>query len=132
MFLLCRLSKGIKENTRILEIMDVVLFLSIGLAGIILSFLWFGTDHYATKDNLNLLWAFPTHLLIPFFRVRYSRSAWLKYYFLFWMVFLILFLASWTILPQQLNLANIPVILILIIRFYFNYKKLNLNVERRQ
>jgi hypothetical protein len=34
-------------------------------------------------------------------------------------------------LPQQLNLANIPIILMLVVRFYYNYIKLNSNVERR-
>ena len=36
-----------------------------GLVGALLAFLWFGTDHMDTRFNLNLLWAFPLHLLGP-------------------------------------------------------------------
>ena len=125
------LSLILPEKKVILKILDIFLFLSVGLAGFIIAFLWFGTDHYATKDNLNLLWAFPTHLFLVYLIIRDFRSVWIRYYHLFWMFFLILFLGSWTLLPQQLNLANIPIILMLIVRFYFNYKKLNAYVERR-
>jgi hypothetical protein len=34
-----------------------------GLVGVLLTFLWFGTDHADTRFNLNVLWAFPLHLL---------------------------------------------------------------------
>ena len=34
-----------------------------GLVGSLLAFLWFGTDHMDTRFNLNILWAFPLHLL---------------------------------------------------------------------
>jgi hypothetical protein len=36
-----------------------------GLVGCLLAFLWFGTDHSDTRYNLNVLWAFPLHLLGP-------------------------------------------------------------------
>ena len=36
-----------------------------GLVGALLAFLWFGTDHMDTRFNLNMLWAFPLHLLGP-------------------------------------------------------------------
>lgn len=36
-----------------------------GLVGCLLAFLWWGTDHVDTRYNLNLLWAFPLHLLGP-------------------------------------------------------------------
>ena len=42
-----------------------ILPLVTGLTGCLLAFLWFGTDHADTRYNLNLLWAFPLHLLGP-------------------------------------------------------------------
>ncbi len=41
---------------------DAVLFIVTGVAGMVVAFLWFGTDHTVTGPNLNLLWAFPGHL----------------------------------------------------------------------
>ena len=34
-----------------------------GLVGVLLTFLWVGTDHADTRFNLNILWAFPLHLM---------------------------------------------------------------------
>jgi hypothetical protein len=114
------------------KVIDTTLFISVGLTGIVIFLLWFATDHLATRDNLNLLWAFPPHLILPYFILKNSRSKWMKFYFMFWMFFLILFMSLWTILPQQLNLANIPILMMLVIRFYFNYKRYNSYVEGRK
>ena len=126
------MSLSIKKDKKIFKVLDTTLFLSIGVTGFIIAFLWFFTDHIVTKDNLNLLWTFPSHFIIPFIIFKNMKSQWVVYYFLFWLIFLILFLGSWTILPQQMNYANIPIILMLIVRFYFNYKKTKSDVERRK
>ena len=113
----------INKGKRVFKYVDVVLFVSVGLAGLLIFFLWFVTDHISTKDNLNLLWTFPIHLLLPFIILRNKKETWMRYYLKFWMIFLILFLATWKILPQNLNTANIPIILTLIVRFYYNSRK---------
>lgn len=113
-------------------IIDAVLFITIGLAGLLIFFLWFATDHVATRDNFNILWASPLHLIIPFIAYQRNFRPWIKYYIMFWIVFLLLFLASWPIFPQQMNIANIPIILALIIRLTFNYKNIQVHVDRRK
>ena len=132
LFIVIIMSLSIDKEKIALKILDTLLFVIIGLSGMLIAFLWFGTDHIATKDNLNLLWAFPTHIILPFIVFKDISSKWITYYFLFWMIFLILFLGSWMALPQQMNYANIPIILILIIRFFFNYKRFKSYVERRK
>ena len=47
---------------RLGRVADVVLFGLAGVAGVLVAFLWFLTDHTVTGPNLNLLWAFPGHL----------------------------------------------------------------------
>lgn len=121
-FIVLALSVFVKRNKKIFNYIDAILFTTIGLAGMLIFFLWFATDHIATRDNLNLLWAFPIHLVLPYIIVRNKKATWINYYFQFWMIFLVLYLASWTILPQQLNIANIPIILLLIVRFFYNSK----------
>ena len=123
----------INQQKKVIKYIDVILFVVVGLAGLLIFFLWFATDHISTKDNLNLLWTFPIHLLMPYIILRNEKKGWMKYYLQFWMLFLILFLVTWKILPQDLNTANIPIILTLIIRFYFNSRKnANKDVERRK
>ncbi len=123
----------INSRKRIFKYIDSILFLVIGIAGLLILFLWFATDHISTKDNLNLLWTFPAYLILPYMILRNKKTIWMRYYFQFWMIFLILFLATWKILPQQLNTANIPIILTLIVRSYYNSKKnKNKDVEGRK
>ena len=50
---------------------DRTLFILAGLLGLALLFMWFGTDHYCTEWNLNILWASPMLILIA---IRLERS----------------------------------------------------------
>ena len=51
--------------------LDRTLFILAGLVGLFLLFMWFGTDHYCTQWNLNILWASPLLILIA---IRLERS----------------------------------------------------------
>jgi len=93
---------------------DGLFFFLTGLLGIILIFMWFGTDHSMTKNNFNLLWAWPTHFIVAFF--INSRKGWVKQYFKFTAIALLVVLLSWFFLPQQMNNALIPIVLLLIYR----------------
>jgi hypothetical protein len=97
-----------------LAFIDFMLFLVTGLVGILLVFMWTGTDHQICKDNLNLLWAIPTHTLAAFF-IRSAKSSW-KTYFHYTALLCLLLLASWAFLPQQLNPALIPFVLVIGLR----------------
>ena len=50
---------------------DTILFIVAGLVGCFLIFMWFGTDHWCTKWNLNILWASPLLILIA---IRHKKS----------------------------------------------------------
>lgn len=93
---------------------DGLLFFLTGLLGIILIFMWFGTDHSMTKDNFNLIWAWPTHFIMAFF--VYTKKNWVQKYFKFTAVALLAVLISWLFLPQQMNNGLIPIVLLLIYR----------------
>ncbi len=95
---------------------DYLLFGVTGLVGVVITLLWFATEHSTTVDNWNLLWAWPVNLLIagllPFFR----KLNGLKGYFAVYAGFLIITLAGWAFWPQDLHEANIPLILALGLR----------------
>jgi hypothetical protein len=67
-----------------------------------------------TKDNFNLIWAWPTHFIMAFF--INSRKRWVQKYFKFTAVALLAVLISWFFLPQQMNNGLIPIVLLLIYR----------------
>ena len=98
----------------ILTGLDGLIFFLTGTLGIILIFMWLGTDHSMCKNNFNLLWAFPPHFIMAFF--VNSKKVWVKKYFGFNSALVILLLISWFFLPQQLNPGLIPFVLLLLYR----------------
>ncbi|HEY9340972.1 MAG TPA: hypothetical protein VIQ23_05295, partial [Hanamia sp.] len=95
-----------------------------GLLGLLLLFMWFGTDHIMCKNNYNLLWAWPTNIVAAFY--IHSRKGWAKKYFILYALFNLLLLGFWFFMPQHLNPSLIPIIGILILRsfVYISKKKL--------
>lgn len=87
---------------------DILLFLSCGMIGILLVLMWTATDHQICKENMNLLWALPTHLPAAF--LMRSRSRWVKGYFkgVAWLSMILLF--GWPALTQSLNLSLLPIV----------------------
>ncbi len=97
---------------------DGLFFFCTGVLGIIILFMWFGTEHSMLRNNFNLLWAWPTHSIIAFF--VNSKKTWVKNYFKFTAIGLMLVLIAWLFLPQQMNNGLIPLVLLLI---YLSVKK---------
>jgi hypothetical protein len=103
-----------KSIQKILSSFDGFLFFIVGLLGILILFMWFGTDHIMCRDNYNLLWAWPTNVVAAFY--IHSKKSWAKKYFLFYSLFNILLIILWRAVPQHLNIAIIPILAILIFR----------------
>lgn len=95
---------------------DVILFGLIGLVGLLILFLWFGTDHKVTPDNWNLMWTWPTHIIIIVFLFFKNKPKWLFAYFALYTFTLLVFLAGWRFWPQGFNSANFPLVLTLALR----------------
>jgi hypothetical protein len=112
-----------KNSGRFLSGFDFILFFLSGALGVFILFMWFGTDHPECKDNFNLAWALPFHFIIVFFLFRKWR--WLKYYFFINSVLLLILLVLWKWLPQQMNNGLIPIVCLLLIRSFAQYKKFN-------
>ena len=101
--------------------LDFILFYSTGVLGLLLAALWFATDHKAAAWNLNLLWAMPINLALPFMRSMKIR----KWYFLVMLSLTLVLLITWPYLPQELNLMLFPVVLGLLFRYYVNFRLLS-------
>lgn len=69
-----------RTNTGAIRLLDVPLFSLIGLAGLIIVFLWFISLHDVTENNWHLLWAWPTHLIAAAALLRRSSKVWLHHY----------------------------------------------------
>jgi len=85
---------------------DTTWFIALGIASLIMTILWVGTEHTVCYNNYNLLWAGPWAWL--YFTTGKSRNLSL------WLTLLtsILVLLCWQIIPQAIPLVVIPMCLI--------------------
>jgi hypothetical protein len=94
--------------------MDGILFSTTGAIGVLITFLWFFTEHSVTGPNWHLLWANPLHLLMvagPHRVLKHMKP--LYWITLVGVVFMILFF-YW--IPQYIPLSLIPIWLLLAFR----------------
>ena len=99
--------------------LDVLIFGVTGCIGVFLCLLWFATDHSATANNYNLLWAFPFILLIAFFIGKSQPKVWVRRYVLFLVLLLVLLLMHWFTGVQEFAYAFIPLFVALATRFVY-------------
>ena len=88
---------------------DAILFASVGTVGLLLCFLWFISIYSVTTYNLNLLWAWPTHVIAARQVVRRPTSNGLRYYFLATALTALVLALGWPYWPQDLHWALLPV-----------------------
>lgn len=101
---------------------DYILFSALGAIGLLLFALWFFTDHQAASYNFNLAWALPTHLAVPV--LLWKKSANTISYFKVVNIICLVLLVLWFIIPQQLNLALMPIVVAVAARSgLYAYKK---------
>ena len=98
-----------------------------GIAGALFLFMWLGTDHEACYRNLNMLWANPLYLLILPALARRLPKSWERILLLIFAVFNLCVILGIKWLPQDLNIAVIPLALLLLIRIIYRLypKKIN-------
>lgn len=77
------------------------LLLLFGLLGVAIALLWFATDHTTTKENYNLVWAFPLHFFVAFYIRR--RPRWVALYFKFFAFAYFAFVLTASIWPQSFH-----------------------------
>jgi len=97
--------------------LDTALLGFAGLAGSIMAFLWFISEHAVTNYNWNLLWAWPTHLVAAALVWRRADSPRLRAYFGGAAGLALLTALGWTLWPQDLHPAVLPLTLLLAVRF---------------
>ncbi|WP_138434683.1 lipoprotein N-acyltransferase Lnb domain-containing protein [Winogradskyella algicola] len=102
--------------------LDITLFSLSGIIGILLLFLWFGTDHTATWQNYNLLWAFPLNILVIRQLLKNDVKNWVRSYLKFLIIMLCLMALHWTIGVQVFAIALVPILIALAVRYIYLVK----------
>ena len=105
--------------------MDSGLYALTGMIGVFLLLLWFATDHFATQNNYNLLWAVPLSLFFVIEIAKRNPKYWLKKYVMFQILMLLLLSIHWITGVQSYPVVLLPLLIALSIRYIFIFKFLN-------
>lgn len=104
-------------------IFDIIFFSMMGLFGLLITYLWLGRVDEVCRNNINILWALPTHLIAVFF-IR-KKTAWIKYYFLITAILAAFLLIGFPWWPQKMNMAVVPILGIIIFRSFNLFQNRN-------
>ena len=99
--------------------LDSTLFFVTGLVGVVLLLLWFATDHSATQNNYNVLWAFPFSLLFFVAIGRKQPKNWLHRYVIFLILLLLLLVLHTLTGVQKFAIGFIPLFIAMGIRYVY-------------
>ncbi len=102
------------------HIIDSLVFGIYGLIGCLLCFMMFVSTHPATIPNYSIAWVQPLHLLVAIGIWIPSWRAVLNGYHIANIAILLLLLVGWNMIPQVLNPAFIPLVLLLLTRSLLN------------
>lgn len=97
------------------KFLDYLLFSFTAILGVLLSLLWFGTDHLS-KYNFNILWCLPLNFYVVYCLIAKQFSNTLKYYLIGYCCILSGLILFRSFMLQEIHLAFIPFVLALIIR----------------
>ncbi len=100
---------------------NMIFFTLIGLIGWAVFLLDFATDHIATKQNLNMLWAVPFHFPVLLLWKKFPAS-FRKGYVVTFMIINAIILIAWYWFPQNYHFAFMPLILAMILRYFVMIK----------
>jgi len=101
------------------KFLDFLLYFLTGIIGVVILLLWFATDHTATYKNLNFLWAFAPNIIVAFYLLRKEIPQWIVRYNYFIQLLLLLSIILWVFKIQVFNVAIIPVLIALSLRYTF-------------
>ena len=105
----------------VLSIFDKIYFFLLGALGILLLFMWFGTEHTVCADNFNLLWAIPFHL--PVALLLGKKRYWISRYFMVMSAWYFILFFAWALLPQDMNTAIVPLVILAFMRSMIIFRK---------
>ena len=116
--------KDYKNNTRS-KWLDLIIFGITGIVGVLILLLWFATDHSATAQNYNVLWAFPLNIFVIGQLLKPKVKNWFKSYLKFLVIMLCLMTLHWLIGVQVFAIGLIPLLIALLVRYVFLIKYFN-------
>jgi hypothetical protein len=107
--------------------LDFILFFLTGIAGILIAFLWFATDHSSTKMNFNILWAVAPNIIIGFYFLKKQPPKWISKYLILLLIFIGILVIFWFFKMQVFSPLMIFILAALGLRYLFLLRNLSPN-----
>lgn len=108
-----------KKNKKRSAWLDATLLTITGITGVLLFLLWFATDHTATANNYNLLWAFPLSIFFIYAVAGRNPSVIVRRYVFFLILLLVLLGIHWITGVQVFAPGLIPLLIALAVRYIY-------------
>jgi hypothetical protein len=99
--------------------LDFILLLICGLTGVLSLLLWFATNHTATVNNFNILWAFAPNLVMAFLIFNDHHAKFKTVYFKLLTALMLLLGVIWLFKIEAFALGMAPVFVALFVRYLY-------------
>jgi hypothetical protein len=106
------------KSNRNFRLLDVFLFLTTALIGVLIAWLWSTSLHVCLHNNLNIVWANPIGLLIVIGLNKVGKAAWLRIVVWAYIVALLVLIPASFFLTQEMHSAAYPIIGIMLVRAF--------------
>ncbi len=108
------------------KIMDFLLLLITGIAGLIIFYLMFFSIHPLVKSNFNLMWCNPLNIIASVLLFTRKIKKILKGYFLIYFVMIVVAFIVAVLKVQIFNIAFLPVMGLMLVRilYWFKFQKI--------
>ena len=104
---------------------DFIIYLFSGFVGVLIIYLWFFSNHFASAQNFNFLWAFPFNLAVVFALIRKTPPMWTINFVKLNIILLILLFIHWTTGVQKYNITLLPIFISLLVRYSYLVIQIN-------
>ena len=109
---------------------DFIIYLFSGLIGVLIIYLWFFSNHFASAQNFNFLWAFPFNLAVVFALIKKNPPLWTINFVKLNIILLILLFIHWITGVQKYNITLLPIFISLLVRY--SYLVIQINKTRHE
>ena len=113
-----------------IRLLDTLILVITGIVGILLTLLWFATDHAPTKWNYNVLWAFPFNILAAIAIKRTVNKRWLYPYMKLALIVLVLLGVHWVMGVQGYPIVLLPLLIAIGMRYLYILSQLKKTIPQ--
>ncbi|MAP99846.1 MAG: hypothetical protein CMC51_03445 [Flavobacteriaceae bacterium] len=101
------------------KIVDILIYFITGTLGILIIYLWFFSNHFASAQNFNFLWAFPFNLIMVYALLRKNPPNWTVNFVKLNIILIVLLFIHWVTGVQKYNITLLPIFIALLVRYTY-------------